>query len=104
MADDIHDFSHLRPKPRRRLPVVVRFGIQILVGVAVFVLVSAAAVALSVWVDHLESFRISEYIIVTLRGFEFFLFAVDALCFLVFLLVEAAILIRAMIHQLGEDL
>jgi hypothetical protein len=65
-----------------------RFALHTLVGVVMFAVVGGAAVFLNYFTNLIEQLGISPYIVVAIQGLEFFLFAVDFLCLVIFIVKE----------------
>jgi hypothetical protein len=89
---------------KSRLPIVVRFGIQILTGASVFALVAGVAVVLNYGIKRLEAADfVSSLVLAGLRFVELVLFAADIICMVIFVGVESWTLIRAMFAKLKEE-
>jgi len=85
------------------LPIVVRFGLQIITGTVVFGLIAGAAALLSYSIRVMEGLGVSKIILTGLRGVEFLLFAADILCVTIFVVVETITLIRSMVAGLRRE-
>ena len=81
-----------------RIPHEIRqiwkFAIHTVVGIVLFCIVGSAAVLLHLFNEWLEHTGISEYIRTVMHAFEFLVFAVDAVCFVVFIIRQGAIPVR----------
>ena len=78
-------------------PVVLRFALQVVVGIFAFGIVALAAAALSLLEHRVEAWGVSPYIILGLRGVELLTFAADILVVTIFVVVEALSLIRLVV-------
>jgi hypothetical protein len=75
-----------------------RFALHTLVGVVMFAVVGGAAVFLNYFTNLIEQLGISPYIVVAIQGLEFFLFAVDFLCLVIFIVKETWVFCREIIR------
>ena len=85
-----------------KLPMVIRFGIDIVVGTFTFALMAGAAAGLSVLVDFLARHGVSAYVLLGLKGAELLIFAADILLFTAFILLQTYKLGREMWRELRE--
>jgi TRAP-type C4-dicarboxylate transport system permease small subunit len=82
--------------PQVRL--VLRFALHTIIGVALFLLIGGAAVFLNYCTIWIEGTGISPYVMYGVHGIEFLLFAIDVICFLVFVFKETWIFVRDIIR------
>ena len=76
--------------------LVGRFALHSLCGVALFALVSLVALFFN-WFGHwISEYGVNIYVALAIQSLEFFVFAVDFLLFVLFMLREATQLARAM--------
>jgi len=65
--------------------IPLRFLVEILTSVFIFVIIAGAAVGLSILVYYLESKQVDSIIVLGLKGAEYLLFAVDLILLVRFL-------------------
>jgi hypothetical protein len=91
----------MRIDARRRtvshLALVGRFVLHTIVGVLLFALVGAAAVALNYCAGWIAQADVSKYIVYAIQGLEIFLFSADFLCIIAFVIKETLIFLRDII-------
>lgn len=75
-----------------------RFAFHTIVGIVLFSLVGGAAVLLNYFTNLIEHVGVSPYVIMAIQGLEFFLFAVDFLCLVVFVSEETWIFCREIVR------
>ena len=63
-----------------------------------FALVGGATVLLNYGADLIAGTSVSHYIVEAIRGLEFFLFAVDFVCMVTFVIKETWIFLREIVH------
>jgi hypothetical protein len=82
-------------------PVVLayHFVAHTVVGVVLFSIVGGVAVLLNQGTILIEGTGVSPYIVLAIRGLEFFLFAADLVCTVVFVAVETLILLRDVVSS-----
>ena len=90
------------PPDEVKLPMVIRFGIDVVVGTFAFALLAGAAAALSVFVAFLARHGVSAYVLLGLKAAEMLIFAADILLFTAFILLQAFKLGREMWRELRE--
>jgi hypothetical protein len=78
------------------LRLVVAFAFHTLVAVGLFTLIGGAAALLDYYTKVLSGFGMSPIVIEAIKVTEYFLFAVDLLCFVVYVSREAWLLLRTM--------
>ncbi|WP_425668751.1 hypothetical protein ACPSL3_09990 [Vibrio owensii] len=61
------------------------FGMHILIGTVVFVLIAVPAILLNIWITSLKG-TVDELIILVLTGVEYVLFFVDVLLFAIYII------------------
>jgi hypothetical protein len=88
------------PKGRIKLPIVLRFALQIVSGAFAFAVMAAAATALSMLIHLLGPFGVPNVVLLGLQAVEQLVFWADVLCMVVFVVVETITFIRAMIGVL----
>jgi hypothetical protein len=81
------------------LKLVGAFAFHTVAAVALFALIGGAAALLNFYTRLLENAGMSPLIIRAIHLTEYFLFAVDLLCFLVYVSREAWLLLRAMLQH-----
>ena len=84
------------------LTTVAKFALHTAAGVALFVLIGATAAGLAYFTDLLTQLKISPLIINGMHAAEYFLFAADMLCFVVYVSREAFVLITSMLPGRGK--
>lgn len=92
----------------RILCLLGRFALHSVCGVCLFALVSLVALFFNWFGQWISAFGVNDFILVAIRGLEFFIFGLDLMLFVVFMLSEALQLGRAMatpeaIPAIGED-
>lgn len=85
------------------LKLVVAFAFHTVVAVFLFLLIGGAVTLLNYYVETLERIGMPPMIPEAVKATEYFLFAVDLLCFVVYVAREALILLRAMISPEAHD-
>jgi hypothetical protein len=80
------------------LKLVAAFAFHILVAVGLFALIGGAAALLDYYTKVLASLGMSPLIVEAIKATEFFLFAVDLLCFVVYTARETWLLLRSMVR------
>jgi hypothetical protein len=78
------------------LKLVAAFAFHVLVAVALFALIGGAAALLDYYTKVLAGLGMSPLIVEAIKATEFFLFAVDLLCFVVYTTRETWLLLRSM--------
>lgn len=91
-------------KKKRRLPLAVRFAVQIVTGALAFGVVAAVAVALRLGVERLNTVIPSGYVITGLRCLDLLIFSSDMICMLCFVIFETASFVRALHKEWKEEL
>ena len=76
------------------LKLITGFAFHTVVAVGLFALIGGAAALLNMYTRLLEGAGMSPLVIKAIHMTEYFLFAVDLLCFLVYVSVEAWRLLR----------
>jgi hypothetical protein len=86
------------------LKLVIAFAFHTVVAVALFALVGGAAALLHYYTDLLARLDMPALILSAIKATEYFLFAVDLLCFAVYVARETWLLLRAMLmpHAAAE--
>lgn len=84
------------------LSVVGRFAVHTIVGVTMFALVGAATVLLSRGADLIAASGISPYVVLAVRGLEFFLFAADVVCAVALVSMETWTFLREIVGRDGR--
>ncbi len=79
------------------LKLVAAFAFHTVVAVALFALIGGAAALLDYYTKVLSNLGMSHLIIEAIKATEYFLFAVDLLCFVVYVTRETWLLLRAML-------
>jgi hypothetical protein len=79
------------------LKLIVGFAFHTVVAAALFALVGGAAALLHYYTEILARLDMPAVIITAIKGTEYFLFAVDLLCFVVYVARETWLLLRAML-------
>ena len=79
------------------LKLVAAFAFHTVVAVALFALIGGAAALLDYYTKVLGGLGMSVWIIEAIKGTEYFLFAVDLLCFVVYVTRETWLLLREML-------
>jgi hypothetical protein len=79
------------------LKLVAAFAFHTVVAVALFALIGGAAALLDYYTKVLGNLGMSHLIIEAIKATEYFLFAVDLLCFVVYVTRETWLLLRAML-------
>jgi hypothetical protein len=79
------------------LKLVASFALHTVVAVFLFGLIGAAAALLAYYVNVLGRLGISPLILEAIHATEYFLFAVDLLCFVVYVSRETWLLLRAIL-------
>ena len=87
--------------PAHDLSIVMKFALHTLAGVVLFAVIGAAAALLAHYTNMLAQLKISPLVIEGMHAAEYFLFAVDMLCFAVYVSREAFMLIAAMVRPGG---
>ena len=87
------------------LKLVIGFAFHTVVAVALFALVGGAAALLHYYTDLLAHLEMPWLILSAIKWTEYFLFAVDLLCFVIYVTRETWLLLRAMLlpHPGGDD-
>ena len=80
------------------LKLAARFVLHTVVGALLFSMVGGVAVLLNYAVNLIQGSGVSPYMILAVQALEFFLFAVDFICLVVFVIKEAWILVREIVH------
>jgi len=80
------------------LKLVAAFAFHILVAVGLFALIGGAAALLDYYTKVLAGLGMSPLIVEAIKATEFFLFAVDLLCFVVYTARETWLLLRSMVR------
>jgi hypothetical protein len=83
------------------LKSVLRFAIHAVVGVALFAIVAGAALLLTKFGEIIAEQHASPYISITLNFMELFIFFIDTILFVVFLLKEAYVLLIRIVRSKG---
>ena len=73
------------------------FAIHTIVGVFIFVILGSAAVMLHYIAEFIAASGVSPYIVLAVQALEFFLFAIDFMCMVVFVVREAWIFLREIV-------
>lgn len=79
------------------LRLISAFAVHTVAGVLLFALIGGAAALLNMYTRLLERAGMSELIIQAIHLTEYFLFAVDLFCFVVYILREVWLLLREML-------
>jgi hypothetical protein len=79
------------------LKLVAAFAFHTIIAVALFALIGAAAALLDYYTKGLIKLGMSPLIIESIKATEYFLFAVDLLCFVVYVSRETWLLLRSML-------
>jgi hypothetical protein len=79
------------------LKLVASFAFHTIVAVGLFTLIGGAAALLDYYTKILAGLGMSSIIIEAIKATEYFLFAVDLLCFVVYVSREAFLLLRSML-------
>jgi hypothetical protein len=79
------------------LKLVAAFAFHTVVAVALFALIGGAAALLDYYTKILSGLGMSNIIIEAIKATEYFLFAVDMLCFVVYVTRETVLLLRTML-------
>ena len=79
------------------LKLVAAFAFHTVVAVALFALIGGAAALLDYYIKVLVGLGMAYWIIESIKATEYFLFAVDLLCFVVYVARETWLLLRAML-------
>jgi len=79
------------------LKLVAAFAFHTLVAVALFTLIGGAAALLDYYTKVLAGFGMSPIIIHAIKATEYMLFGVDLLCFVIYVMRETWLLVRAML-------
>jgi hypothetical protein len=79
------------------LKLVAGFAFHVVVAVALFALIGGAAALLDYYTKLLANVGMPHVIITAIKITEYFLFAVDLLCFVVYVTRETWLLVRAML-------
>jgi hypothetical protein len=79
------------------LKLVTAFAFHTVVAVALFALIGGAAALLNFYIHLLEQAGMSPLVIRAIHWTEYFVFAVDLVCFLVYVSREAFLLLRAIL-------
>jgi hypothetical protein len=88
------------PKGRIKLPIVLRFALQMVSGTFAFTVMASAAGALSYLTHLLPPLGVPSLVMAGLQAVEQLVFWTDVLCMVVFVAVEAITFIRATIRML----
>jgi hypothetical protein len=80
------------------LKLVAAFAFHIPVAAGLFALIGGAAALLDYYTKVLAGLGMSPLIVEAIKATEFFLFAVDLLCFVVYTTRETWLLLRSMIR------
>ncbi|HTZ71299.1 MAG TPA: hypothetical protein VMB71_11665 [Acetobacteraceae bacterium] len=78
------------------LKLVAGFAFHTVVAVALFAMIGGAAALLDYYTKVLGNLGMPEAILLAIKATEYFLFAVDLLCFVVYVTRETWLLLRAM--------
>lgn len=84
------------------LKLVAGFAFHVVVAVALFALIGSAAALLDYYTKILAGLGMAPLILEAIKATEYLLFALDTLCFVVYTIREAWLLLRAMLltpHQ-----
>lgn len=81
------------------LRLVIEFAIHTVVAAALFALVGAAAALLHYYTEALGRLGMPFAILEAIKWTEYFLFAVDMLCFIVYVARETWLLLRTMLGR-----
>jgi hypothetical protein len=81
------------------LKLVAAFAFHILVAVGLFALIGGAAALLDYYTKVLAGLGMSPLIVEAIKATEFFLFAVDLLCFVVYTTRETWLLLRSIVRS-----
>ena len=81
------------------LKLVAAFAFHILVAVGLFTLIGGAAALLDYYTKVLAGLGMSPLIVEAIKATEFFLFAVDLLCFVVYTTRETWLLLRSIVRS-----
>ena len=79
------------------LKLIIGFAFHTVVAAGLFALVGGAAALLHYYTQALERLEMPALILTAIKGTEYFLFAVDLLCFVVYVSRETWLLLRAML-------
>jgi hypothetical protein len=79
------------------LKLVIGFAFHTVVAAGLFALVGGAAALLHYYTQVLERLDMPALILTAIKSTEYFLFAVDLLCFVVYVSRETWLLLRAML-------
>ena len=79
------------------LKLVAAFAFHTVVAVALFALIGGAAALLDYYTKVLAGLGMAYWIIESIKATEYFLLAVDLLCFAVYIARETWLLLRAML-------
>jgi hypothetical protein len=85
------------------LKVVIGFAFHTVVAACLFALVGGAAALLHYYTQVLERLGMPALILTAIKSTEYFLFAVDLLCFVVYVSRETWLLLRAMLVPSHPD-
>ena len=84
------DIPQTLPEERQRYwRVPLGFVIRAIVGTLIFGVIAGAAVVLNLAVLQLESYNVDSFIVYGLKFCEYFLFLVDIVLFVIFLIKDA---------------
>jgi hypothetical protein len=84
------------------LKLVFGFAFHTITAAALFALVGAAAALLHYYTEALGQLHMAPPVLIAIKWTEYLLFALDLLCFLIYVLREAWVLIRAMLRPHGD--
>jgi hypothetical protein len=79
------------------LKLVWRFAFHTVAAAVLFALVGAAAALLHYYTSALSQLEMPALVVSSIKWTEYFLFAIDLLCFLIYVLHETWVLLRAML-------
>jgi hypothetical protein len=80
------------------LKLVAAFAFHVLVAVALFTLIGGAAALLDYYTKVLAGLGMSPVIVEAIKATEYFLFAVDLICFVVYTTRETWLLLRSIVY------
>ncbi len=78
------------------LKLIIGFAAHTVIAVLLFGLIGGAAALLDYYTKLLAGLGVSHYVTLATQGLEYFLFAIDAICFVVYVLRETWLLLRSM--------
>ena len=85
------------------LRLVWRFAFHTIAATALFALVGAAAALLHYYTEALAQFHMPALVLEAIKWTEYLLFAIDLLCFIIYVLRETWLLIKSMLSPHRVD-